>query len=380
MSDFSSTLLELLTDLQCSFPEYTGLWQPLYDVDKHPAILDHMKSTFPPVFFDILYENHDLFTRGEHRTDFLPGVDFALFFRDEGCTASIQSCLFTYLKVFLFMSVKATDNSSSFEEHEDFFQAVDEKELGKAMQSAFSKIDQFFQEKEKATGGDEEPTMDTEQPGPAAAAAGDSSTTAAQEMLDHLKSLFQGKIGALAQDLAQELMNDFKHLEEEDSSSSSSSAPMDAHTMFQKLLKKPEYFMKLIKSTSSKLQQKMKKGEISKEELMKEASAMFETMQKQNGGNKDGMKSMFQDVLKSMGSAGKGAKVNMNAFQAMSNKEKIKERLRAKARGHGTAVPQETRNDSLPQQPAPSIDELMKELNFTESSSSTSNKHKKRKH
>jgi hypothetical protein len=92
------------------------------------------------------------------------------------------------------------------------------------------------------------------------------------------------------------------------------------------------------------------------------------------------MKSMFQDVLKSMGSAGKGAKVNMNAFQAMSNKEKIKERLRAKARGHGTAVPQETRNDSLPQQPAPSIDELMKELNFTESSSSTSNKHKKRKH
>ena len=69
--------------------------------------------------------------------------------------------------------------------------------------------------------------------------------------------------------------------------------------------------MNMIKKVSSKLDQKLKSGEIKEAELMKEASELVEKMK-----NTPGMKDM-EKMLGKMGMGGNGGKVNMNMFQSM---------------------------------------------------------------
>ena len=88
-----------------------------------------------------------------------------------------------------------------------------------------------------------------------------------------------------------------------------------------------------MKKVSTKLEDKMKSGNISKEELMKEAGDIMKKM-KDMGGNSKEMKEMFQNMAKSMGGMGgmntKNMRVDTNAIDRMMKMQSTKERLRAK--------------------------------------------------
>ena len=89
--------------------------------------------------------------------------------------------------------------------------------------------------------------------------------------------------------------------------------------------------MDLMKTIGTKIQNKMKSGEISEEEIMKEAS---ELMGKMKGlGGKAG-KGQFAEIMKNManvmGQSGKGAKFNAGAFQKMERQFAAKERMQSK--------------------------------------------------
>jgi hypothetical protein len=101
----------------------------------------------------------------------------------------------------------------------------------------------------------------------------------------------------------------------------------DVTDVFQKLFKNPGKLMGMVKKVGSKLDSKIKSGEIKESELMEEASELMEKMK-----NMPGMKNMDK-ILEKMGlpTGGKNTKMNMNAFQShmKSNigKAKQKERM-----------------------------------------------------
>jgi len=87
---------------------------------------------------------------------------------------------------------------------------------------------------------------------------------------EHLKTLFEGKIGSLAKEMAEEISEEFKDILDGDTAGIKSS-----EDVIKKLMKNPKKIMDLMKTVGSKLDNKMKSGEISREELMKEASEML---------------------------------------------------------------------------------------------------------
>jgi hypothetical protein len=108
------------------------------------------------------------------------------------------------------------------------------------------------------------------------------------------------------------------------------------------MIKNPQKMMGLMKTIGDKLQTKMKSGEISEEEIMKEASELMGKM-KGMGGGKGG----FADIMKNMaqGMLGKNARFNTTAFSNMEKKMTAKDRMRAKleqkrqAQAHASTQP-----------------------------------------
>jgi hypothetical protein len=149
-----------------------------------------------------------------------------------------------------------------------------------------------------------------------------------EDIHSHLKSLFGGKLGSLAKELMEELTEDLKESlglnpEEFDNKSN----PTD---IFKKLMRHPEKFMKIVQKIQKRFQDKLKSGELSQEEIMKEAGDMLRKM-KEMGGNGKQMNEMFQNMAKSMGgSMGKNMKVDTNMIDRMIKTQNTKDRIRAK--------------------------------------------------
>jgi hypothetical protein len=95
-------------------------------------------------------------------------------------------------------------------------------------------------------------------------------------------------------------------------------------------MKHPDKLMKLVKKIQNKFQDKMKAGDLSQEDIMREAGDMFRKM-KEMGGNSKQMNEMFQNMAKEMGgNMGKNMKVDTNRIDRMMNMQSTKDRIRAK--------------------------------------------------
>jgi hypothetical protein len=143
----------------------------------------------------------------------------------------------------------------------------------------------------------------------------------ADDLHEHLKGLFDGKIGSLAKELAEEITGDVENMFKDGTDANDIRSTGD---MINKIIKNPKQVMGLMKTISGKLQQKMKSGEISEEEIMKEASEIMGKMKGMKGMGQMG--DMFKNLAKGMG----GGSINTGAIQRMQRQMATKERMRAK--------------------------------------------------
>ena len=88
----------------------------------------------------------------------------------------------------------------------------------------------------------------------------------AEDLHGHLKGLFDGKIGSLAKEMAEEISKDLGTLLGEDGENITST-----QDFLKKMIRNPKKLMDLMKTVSAKLNDKMKSGDISQDDLMKEA-------------------------------------------------------------------------------------------------------------
>lgn len=343
--NFRSVIRDFTNDLTLTFPEFSYLWtkwsQPELSEDELQSLFEYCKTVYPERFFDILYQTKEIFdTDNETNTKFLPNVDFKLLFHCENVSESTKKVIWKYLQLILFTVVGSIKDKTSFGDSMSLFDGIDEKDLQEKLNDTMTGLADFFK------------SMDT-QGGPAREAAagaeegtgtdqgtdqgtqehpfrnlfenmgfGNGDMPAGDSLHNHLKSLFDGKIGSLAKELAEEISEDFKEFLGEDMND-----VQNTSDVFKKLMKDPKKIMSLMKKVSTKLDDKMKNGDISREDIMKEAGDMFHRMKEMSGGNND-MAEMLKNMAKTMG-MGKNMRLDTNAMDRMTKMASTRDRMRA---------------------------------------------------
>ena len=304
--DFTKVINDLVSDILTTFPElkdsmHSDLINP--DTDALDRVYEHCKKVFPERFFDILYQNEDIF-KTETNTVFLPDLDFKLLMNDEGISDSTKDTIWKYLQLILLSVIKDVSAGESFGDTAKLFEAIDEGELKEKLKETVDKMHEMFDNNSQEDG--EKINLDN-LPNP-------------EDIHNHVSGMMDGKLGCLAREIAEETARDLNMDME---------GAENVGDVFKKLFKNPGKLMDLVKNVGGKLDEKIKSGEINESELLEEAAEIVQKM-KDIPGMGD-----IKDLLGKMGMpGGKNAKVNMGAFKAHMDKQmrmaKMKERIKKK--------------------------------------------------
>jgi hypothetical protein len=363
---FRSTIVDMTADLTTTFPEYAFLWSKWKTADATALseLYTYCLGVFPERFFDILYQNDDIFKpEDETNTVFLPNVDFKLLFNCAGVSDTTKKTIWKYLQLVLFIVVGSVDDKSKFGESAGIFDGIDETILQEKLEETMSGISDFFKNME-----------------PAAAAEGRDTTEGTElpnvdDIHSHLKGIFDGKIGKLAKEMAEEISGDFVDLVGDVADGENTT-----QDVIKKLMKNPKKMMGLVKTVGDKLTTKMDSGEISKDDIMKEAGDILGKMKEMGGGEK------IADLLKMFaGGMGKNMKVDMNAMNRMTSQSETKERLKKKmeqkkaAREATFSIPGVPKQERSSVQQSKMDEELIKAFEPVASATATQKNKKKNK-
>lgn len=337
-SNFRSLIADLSKDLSITFSDYSYLWSKwndpeLTDVELR-SVFEYCLKVFPERFFDILYQNDEMFSvNSEVNTYFLPNVSFKFLFNCEDVTDTTKKTMWKYLQLILFSIVGSIKDKANFGETMNMFEGIDEKELQEKLKETMSGITDFFTNMEDNIGssnkesGDDEPDVNTtrehfrnmfENMG-----SSFEGMPNMENIQDHLKALFDGKIGKLAKELAEEISGEFSDLVGEDMKD-----VKNTQDVIKKLMKNPKKIMDLMKKVSGKLDNKMKSGEISREELMKEAGDLLSKMKDMGG--QDQFNEMFKKMASSMGGLGKNMRLDKNALERLTKESTMRDKMKSK--------------------------------------------------
>ena len=347
--NFKSLVVDFTKDLTNTFEEYDYLWKKWHDEDasddSYLILFEYCKRVYPQRFFDILNQNEEIFEENSQvDTYFLPNVSFQFLFGCEGITENTKKALWKYLQLILFTVVNEVKDKSDFGDCASIFSGIEENDLQEKLQETMESIGEFFNKMQENENIDEDAKENIEKTKEEMEKMMDDlpdmekmmgalpenlrkNMPNLENLQENLKNVFDGKIGSLAKEMAEEIAEDFKDIIDENEVSN----PQD---VIKKLMKNPKKISELMKTVGSKLDNKMKSGEISKEELMKEASEMMGHM-KDFGGEGE-MGDMLKNVMKSMGGLGKNMKMDTNKMDRMTKKQdkinKMKEHAEIKRR------------------------------------------------
>jgi hypothetical protein len=333
LENLKKVVFDFTTDLTLTFPEYGFLWEKWTRNDisevEIKSLMDYCLAVYPERFFDILYQNDEIFAMtSDINVFFLPNVDFKLLFHCTGVTENTRKTMWKYIQLVMFTIVNNVTDKSKFGENGNIFEGVEEDELRSKLDDAMKGIGEFFQKMSEESGD----TTEGSKENPFTFDKMDGMPNV-DEMHSHLKGLFDGKIGKLAKELAEEITHDLGNIMDDDDGSVKTT-----QDVFQKMMKNPTKMMDLLKIVNTKLTSKMQSGDISEEDIMKEAGDIIGRMKEMGGAGGADFQDMLRGMMKNMGGlgglaaamGGKGAKVDVNAMNRMSQNMATKDRLRQK--------------------------------------------------
>jgi len=328
-TEFYKIINDFVTDILITFPEYSGIiskwWNRPSDNKEQSQqketlfVFRHCVKIFPERFFDILYKNNELFSQeseSNNNTEFLPGIVFSQLWLCD-ISENTRETIWKYLQLILFSVIGTVHNSAELGDTAKLFEAINEEELKKKLQETLESMQNLFDASFSQFDSDNMP--DGSDP---SSKINMENMPNAEELHEHINSMMGGKLGKLAMELAEETAQDL-NIDMENTG--------DAKDVFQNLFKNPGKMMNMVKNIGSKIDEKIKSGEIKESELMEEGMELLNKMK-----NMPGMGDM-QKIFSQMGipGLGKGAKMNMGAMEAQLNKNmknaQMKERIRAKA-------------------------------------------------
>ena len=339
LQHFHQIIIEMTTDLNHTFPEYHHLlskWNnENMEMEEISSLYEYSLSVYPERFFDILYQNNDIFTmESKVNTFFLPDINFQYFFHCEGVSDNTKQFIWNYLKTILIILVNDTNDKSIFGETSSDFVDVDEKGLFEKLKETMVDISSFLEKKqsEKTSTSEPEPsTTEPSSPSTEPSATEPSNLPNANDFFSHIGDLFEGKVGCFAKELAEEFTQEIQGIIGDENIHNMKS-PSD---IMKTLFKDPAKFSSLMKTVAEKFKGKMDSGEFTKEDLTKETSDIMNKMK--SAGNMD-----YGDIMKyvsqmmkpptsstsSSHSSSSNSSSQNNPFQ--TTREKLKNRMELK--------------------------------------------------
>lgn len=320
VSDFTKDVLTTFPELADDLDDNLRRIVIVPEGEKHDEdVVDYVwckcSKVYPPRFFDILYQNAEIFdSSSEEDVRFLPGIDFRGLWSQE-ISDKTRETIWKYLQLILLRVVSETSEERSFGDTAKLFEAIDENALKEKLEQTIKDMESLFSGSETSGGVDESSESGVEEPTGKPFNA--SELPNPDDLHNHITGLMKGKLGRLAQEIAEETAKD---LGEE------LGDVKTADQAFHKLFKNPGKLMSLVKKVGSKLEDKIKSGEIKESELLKEAGEFVTKMKDMPGmGN-------LKNVLGQMGmpGLGKDMRVNVGALNNMMRGAQTRDRLRAK--------------------------------------------------
>jgi hypothetical protein len=354
--EFVKVIRDFVGDLKVTFPEYIPLIDKWWKSKEHfnyideeedrnvayeklekksaKLLFDFCKKKLPPRFFDILYQNDEMFKEeSEIDTEFFPKIHFKNLWQCD-ISDKTRETIWKYLQLMLFAVVGSLDNKEAFGDTAKLFEAINEDEFKNKLQETLSHMQDLFD----GSGNPSENLGEGLTPG---------DLPNAEQINEHITGMLDGKIGQLAREIADEtaanLNMDFD-------------GATDMKDVFNQLVKNPTKLMGLIKTVGDKLDTKLKSGELKESEMIQEATEIMNKMKNMPGmGN-------IQSMLSKMGMSGLGGlggKVNTGAMEAQLNQRlkmaKTKERIKAKAEAN--ALRRQMEQAQVKQEQKPVTDE-----------------------
>lgn len=305
---------DFISDLKTTYPEYNSQFESLYNDEKLniDLILTHSQNIYPERFFDILYKNEDIFKEdSESNTHFLPNIEFKNLWNLEGVSDNTKETIWKYLQLIVFSVIGNVEDKSVFGDCEKLFEAINEDEFKSKLESTMQDLEHIFDFATNDVSQNDTTESDTsnnfQMPNP-------------EDIHSHISGLLDGKLGKLATEITEETVQEL----DIDISNMTS-----GNEVFEQLFKDPTKLMKIVKKVGTKLDSKMKSGEINEKELMSEATELMKQMKNMPGmGNMDDMLKNLGPLASQLGSSmGKNARFNKGAFNNHMKKEEAKERM-----------------------------------------------------
>jgi hypothetical protein len=305
--EFTKIIKEFIHDILHTFPEYQLLIDKWWKKENNEPtqesveyIFNYCITTYPSRFSEILYQNVELFSNeNNYNTDFLPGISFKYLWSCN-ITDKTRETIWKYLQLILISLIGSIKDKTLFGDTSKLLESIDEEEFKNKLEETLDNMKTLFENNESTSKEFNIPSSD--------------------DIHSHMHTMLNGKLGDLAREIAEETVNDF-NLDMTDEST-------DPQELFKKLFSEPDKLMNLVKTVGSKLDSKMKSGEMNQSDLMTEASNMMNKMK-----SVPGMENI-QEMISKMGLGGKNSKINKNAMESEFNKRmksnSLRERLKKK--------------------------------------------------
>jgi len=312
-AEFCKVMKDFTTDLLTTFPEHSATLDPglvdilndKTDTENVNTLFKYIKNIYPKRFFDLLYQNEDIFTNEEINTQFLPGLEFGELWTQE-ITEKTKLVIWKYLQLILFSVVNTEHDDKSFGDAAKLFEAINEEELRTKLEETMEQMSNIFD-----MSGSNPFSSDISNVNP-------SDLPDPDELHKHINGMLQGNLGKLAAEITEETMKELN---------TDMSGVTSVGDVFQTLFKNPGKLMGMIKKVGNKLDTKLKSGELKESEIMQEAMDLMEQMESMPG--MANMKNMLNQM--GMPGLGKNGKINMNAMKGKLNQNmrgaKQKERM-----------------------------------------------------
>ena len=328
--EFKKVIGDFISDISNTFPEYLPIinrwWKTKEDIlteeeiisdrkQKIDAIFSHCIHVFPERFFDILYQNVEIFKEDSAvNTEFLPGISFKYLWNCD-ISDKTKETIWKYLQLILLSIIGSVKDQSAFGDTAKLFESINEDEFKDKLQETLEKMQNLFEKDDTAEGEKAETT----------GATGGMNMPSADEIHSHINGMLGGKLGDLAREIAEETAGNL-NIDMENVS--------DVKGVFQNLFKNPGKLMNLVKNVGDKLDTKIKSGEINQSELMAEASEIMNKM-KDMPGMGDIQSMLGKMGMGGMGGMGKNVRLDTNAMKMQMDKytkmEQMKQRMQKKA-------------------------------------------------
>ena len=275
--DFKKVVFDFLRDISVTYPELNSNVLHIKKMvdDDVEEVFEYCKTVYPERFFDILYENEEMFEDISRDTRFLPGLDMQKLWLDD-ISDKTKDVIWKYLQLILFSVIGKIDNTEMFKDTSHIFEAIDEEQLKKKLEETINGMSDMF-----------DLSKNMENFSNMGEAFGDLSGMGFGDLSgmgfgdlsgmgfgdkpdpnsihEHLSDILGGKIGKLANEIAQETADEFKF---------DMDGEGDMQDIFQGLFKNPGKLINMVKNVGKKIEDKIKSGEIKESELMEEATQM----------------------------------------------------------------------------------------------------------